>query len=185
MYCPRCSQQQVSHDIRFCSRCGFPLSSVAELLASGGIAAASDAPATDAVLSPRQKGVRRGAMIMFGAVALFFPVILLTLIEEDFVALLAFVALIFIAGLMRSLYARLFQSDAPRKAKGLASGQTENYPPVPVASAARGTELPPLRSVPVPSFTSYPHDTAEMAQPPSVTESTTRLLEDETGGKRG
>jgi hypothetical protein len=36
MHCPSCGQQQVSSDLRFCSRCGFPLALVAEVLSHGG-----------------------------------------------------------------------------------------------------------------------------------------------------
>ncbi len=37
MHCPRCGQQQVSGETKFCSRCGFQLVIVTELLANGGI----------------------------------------------------------------------------------------------------------------------------------------------------
>lgn len=37
MHCPRCGQQQVSTETKFCSRCGFQLGLVAELLANGGV----------------------------------------------------------------------------------------------------------------------------------------------------
>ncbi len=33
MYCPNCSQQQISPETKFCSRCGFPLILVAEIVA--------------------------------------------------------------------------------------------------------------------------------------------------------
>ena len=36
MHCPRCGQQQVSDQTKFCSRCGFQLGLVAELLEHGG-----------------------------------------------------------------------------------------------------------------------------------------------------
>ena len=36
MHCPRCGQQQVSEQTKFCSRCGFQLGLVSELLANGG-----------------------------------------------------------------------------------------------------------------------------------------------------
>ncbi len=36
MHCPRCGQQQVSDETKFCSRCGFQLAIVAELLHHGG-----------------------------------------------------------------------------------------------------------------------------------------------------
>ena len=37
MHCPNCGQQQISSDTKFCSRCGFQLSIVSELLANGGV----------------------------------------------------------------------------------------------------------------------------------------------------
>lgn len=37
MHCPRCGQEQISEDIKFCSRCGFPLGLVSEILAHGGL----------------------------------------------------------------------------------------------------------------------------------------------------
>ncbi|HEY0659357.1 MAG TPA: hypothetical protein VGD05_12820, partial [Pyrinomonadaceae bacterium] len=36
MHCPRCGQQQVSVETKFCSRCGFPLGLTAEVLSHGG-----------------------------------------------------------------------------------------------------------------------------------------------------
>lgn len=36
MHCPRCGQQQISDQTKFCSRCGFQLGLVGELLANGG-----------------------------------------------------------------------------------------------------------------------------------------------------
>jgi hypothetical protein len=36
MHCPSCGQQQISSETKFCSRCGFPLGLVSEVLAHGG-----------------------------------------------------------------------------------------------------------------------------------------------------
>ena len=36
MHCPRCGQQQISDQTKFCSRCGFQLGLVSELLQNGG-----------------------------------------------------------------------------------------------------------------------------------------------------
>ena len=36
MFCPNCGQQQATEQMRFCSRCGFPLGLVSEILANGG-----------------------------------------------------------------------------------------------------------------------------------------------------
>ena len=39
MYCPNCGQQQISEEMRFCSRCGLALSGLAEWLAGGRLPA--------------------------------------------------------------------------------------------------------------------------------------------------
>jgi hypothetical protein len=58
MYCPKCSQQQLSEQVRFCSRCGFNLDTVkASLAADGGVAMT---PA-----HPRQRDVNIGVTLMF------------------------------------------------------------------------------------------------------------------------
>lgn len=36
MYCPRCGEQQVSGNLRFCNKCGLPLAVVSEVLSNGG-----------------------------------------------------------------------------------------------------------------------------------------------------
>lgn len=37
MFCPKCSREQSSSDLRFCPRCGFRLEAVGELMANGGV----------------------------------------------------------------------------------------------------------------------------------------------------
>ncbi len=59
MYCPKCSQQQVSEDLRYCSRCGFPLTGVALVLNNDGLI-----PQLAAQNIPR----RRGNMIKEGLI---------------------------------------------------------------------------------------------------------------------
>jgi hypothetical protein len=36
MFCPNCSQEQISDDIKFCKSCGFPLADVSEALKNNG-----------------------------------------------------------------------------------------------------------------------------------------------------
>jgi hypothetical protein len=175
MFCPQCNQQQVSADVRFCSRCGFPLGVVSELIAHGGHLPALASSETEArTLSPRQRGARKGALVMIGAFALALIALLLTLMKEDFFVLLPLVALIFVGGLVRTLYARLLEEDAPRPRRA------EKSQAALAGDATRAGELPPMRSVPASAFAQpTPSVTAEMAQPPSVTESTTRLLQED------
>ncbi|MCA1591434.1 MAG: hypothetical protein LC754_02015 [Acidobacteria bacterium] len=92
MFCPQCSQQQLSNDVRFCSRCGFALGAVARVLESGGVLPVASAEVGGRELTPRQRGTRKGAIVMVGAFALALLVVLLTLFKEDFFMLMPFVA---------------------------------------------------------------------------------------------
>jgi hypothetical protein len=80
------------------------------------------------------------------------------------------------AGLMRILYAVIFQEGAPRKKK-----HESSLPYAPIiteqfGTASRRSALPPSQGVPVVAFNKQRVDTAEMVSPPSVTEHTTKLL---------
>lgn len=71
MYCPRCAQQQVSDEMKFCSRCGLPLSGLLDWLAMSGTQAGTAPKTSLASNSPRRKGIRRGAKVMFFSAVLF------------------------------------------------------------------------------------------------------------------
>ena len=61
MYCPKCGHQQVSDDMRFCSRCGFQLTGVAELLTTNELGA----PAAGQLEKRAPRVSRRGARLLF------------------------------------------------------------------------------------------------------------------------
>lgn len=188
MHCPQCGQQQASEEMRFCSRCGFPLGGVAQLMANGGTLSTIAGDSSCTKLSSRRKGVRRGAiLIMLGAVLV--PLLALLIdpppgsLPEDRMPylLIPLSAIIFFAGgLMRILYALLFEDSTPPALQA-----SKFAPPTSPSSIAgqlnipaRGSALPPLTSVPVPEWKSQAN-TAEIISPSSVTENTTRLLYDE------
>lgn len=109
MFCPNCGQQQVSDEMRFCSRCGLALSGLAEWLAGGMLVRRAEEPLTP---SRRRKAIRRAAKMMFFSGALF-PIFLAISIGIDepgplFVPLIPF----FIAGVWM-LYARIFMDETP------------------------------------------------------------------------
>ena len=70
MFCPKCSQQQVSDDMRFCSRCGLQLSAVKELLDSNGALATDATENHDNRSESHQKDVNLGAVLMLVGAAL-------------------------------------------------------------------------------------------------------------------
>lgn len=179
MHCPQCGQQQVTSELRFCSRCGFPLSGVTELLQTGGVLPQAQLPEGQRI-SPRRKGVQQGVALIFLAVVLtpLFGVLNGYLnFPEIFVALSAIIG--FIGGPLRILYAAIFEEGAQKIVYVNAQQQPQGFPayqqPRAMADVNRGRALPPQQSIPVPGWRRP--DTSELAHPPSVTENTTKLLD--------
>ena len=169
MYCPRCSQEQGAGEMRFCSRCGFPLTTLTQLVANGGILKGFDIEVKPQ-LSRRQKGIRWGALLMIISGVLVPGVALLSAIEGDLAVLFVPVLLVFFTGLFRLLYAYLLQPSPPAPNQ-IPSTAALNAP-------AHRAGLPAHQSVPISTWR-QPIDTSEMTQPASVTDHTTKLLQDE------
>lgn len=171
MYCPDCGQQQVSDEMRFCSRCGLALTGLAEWLA-GSRLPLKQAEAQTTALSPRRKGIRRAAKLMFFS-GVLFPLFLIISIGVGEPGPIAVPALLFFISLAMMLYARLF-SDKNPPLVNIPAAQTTTLN----STATRGA-LPPPINVPVPGAGRQQVRTNDLAQRPSVTEHTTRLLDNE------
>ena len=173
MHCPQCGQEQFSSEMRFCKSCGFSLDGVKHLLATAEASPANEKENHRPRESPRRKGVRQGVILLFISMV-FMP--LITLIGKprgDFLPMI-----FLMAGLMRILYAVIFQQGAPRKKKQRALPDVGPITTDQIGAAARGSALPPSQSVPVSVVSARGMDTSEMVSPPSVTEHTTKLLEE-------
>jgi len=177
MYCPQCGQQQVSDSLRFCSRCGFPLEGVLQLLGSGGALPFYQPPSGPREMSARRKGVRQGAaLFLAGAVLVPMLGILNGFIHGpsllDILVPLAAV-IFFLGGLMRMLFAAVFEEGAPRH-----HIVTTSYAPPTISQLGTHAPaaLPPAQNTSATGWRSRPI-TAEIRQPSSVTENTTRLLD--------
>jgi hypothetical protein len=168
MYCPNCGQQQISEEMRFCSRCGLALSGLAEWMAGGMLVTRAD---ETRALSPssRRKAIRRAGKLMFFSVALFVVAMALS-VAIDEPGPLIFPALLFFASLVWMLYSRLFMDHTPPTLNKVA--QPLAFGPMP----ARASLSPPT-NVPMPDFGRQQVRTNELVQAPSVTEHTTRLLD--------
>jgi choline-glycine betaine transporter len=165
--------------MRFCSRCGFPLTIVSQLVANGGALAGFDAEGKRQ-LTPREMGVRWGALLMIISAVLFPIVLLFAAMKHDAVVLLLPVFLVFLVGMARLLYAKLLQPNTPIQKEVLfAAGQRMDQQ----LSSEHRLGLPANQNVPVSAWR-QPIDTSEMAQPPSVTDNTTKLLSDDAELKR-
>ena len=179
MFCPQCGQQQISGEMRFCSRCGFPLGGVIQLLAGGGInAATNDAVATSKQRSPRRRGYRQGALMML--IAMIATPVMAILSEGVGLpeVLIPLIAIIFFwGGIIRMIYARIFEDAAVGAAQNTPPAYIPPTGPSQFSTGAPQSALPPQRSVPVSNWR-QPTNTAEIIPPASVTENTTRLLDE-------
>lgn len=177
MYCPQCGQQQVSDVTRFCSRCGFLLDGVTAVLASGGQVPIRHVQSGNTKLSPRSKGVRQGALMMLSTL-LLVPLMAIITVNFDIAPELfvpATAILFFVGGLLRILYALMMEDANPQTEVN----QTAAYGPagIPqVDTSARNFALPPASENPAAGWRPRTN-TAEIYQPPSITENTTRLLD--------
>jgi len=187
MYCPQCGQQQVPGTVRFCSRCGFPLDGVMQLLGSGGMLPAYRDPDAPKEISPRRKGVKQGGMLfLLGAILVPILGLFASYIHGPFPEILAGLAAIicFLGGPLRMLYAALFEEGAPSPV--LHGPRTYVAPPMSPPKFRPQVNNAALQPPPANSASSWRRpNTAELANPPSVTENKTRLLdkEDRTGNQ--
>lgn len=163
MFCPKCGQQQSSEQIRFCSRCGFQLSDVRDLLNADSVITTSKPESPLPILvslimfiaallalaaSLAYVGPQSGQMVMFSLIA-------------------AAITLVFLLSCRPwRLIRRIFSQDAEQVKQ--------------VNSASAEYALPPARTIPAMDFGTQRVKTSEIIQPSSVTEHTTRLLETET-----
>lgn len=177
MYCPQCGQQQVSGAIRFCSRCGFLLDGVAAVVASGGTVPVRYLQPGNQAPSPRSKGVRQGAMLMLSGM-LVVPIVAIlsyNLLYEVSNLIIPLTAIFcFIGGLLRILYALIMEDATPESRINEAGGYAPAAPQF--DNAAGRAALPPASANPAMNWRPRPN-TAEIYQPPSITENTTRLLD--------
>jgi hypothetical protein len=179
IFCPKCGQPQAANETRFCSRCGFPLAGVVQLVSTGG-AVPQMTPGDVGIkgMSPRQRATRQGLMMMLSTILVVPLVAILTvnldLLPQMLIPLTAMI--LFIGGLLRIIYGKLFEENWPRnQVGGPATAYVPPYMAPPMNAPARA-EIGGKQSIPATAW-QRPRNTAELVNPPSVTENTTRLLD--------
>src|SRR5262245_41105008 len=182
MHCPRCAQQQVSEQTKYCSRCGFPLTLVAELLNNGG-----SLPELD--LLAQRKGKWKWLNKKNGMIFSAFWFFLFTVVFTSFLGVLGapgeLIGLLALKGVFGGFLIFLFSAIFLPSSKPKLPHYYP-YPPVPFqvpiqmsGQSYQPVALPPQQSQPVqtyapPAAGSW-RDTNDFSRP-SVTEGTTRLL---------
>ena len=152
MFCSKCGQQQASESVRFCSRCGFKLSTVEEGLAKRLIMMAMYLVITIC------------AIIGWGSITTG-PNYMQLRVVITVIAALTFYLLF--SGDLKHILNKLFSLNVEQKNQD--------------ALAGREYALAPAQSIPMPTPGSRRVNTAEMVQPPSITEHTTILLDKDRG----
>ena len=168
MYCPNCGQQQISDEMRFCSRCGLALTGLVDWLAGGRVQPVEQVQVQQP--SPRRKHLRRAAKLMFVS-GVLFPIFLLICLAIDEGGPMFIPCFVLFISLVWMLYARLFISNTPRV--DYRAPQTTTLGSIPARSS-----LPPATTTSIPAGRPQVR-TNELAQPPSVTENTTRFFDNE------
>lgn len=170
MFCPRCGQQSPD-EVRFCPRCGLSLAGLPAYVAGNEYTPAGTPAPGAPVMTARRRGMRRGAKLMF-ICGVLLPAAALLAFEDDAPGPLLLVCTTFLAGLAWFVYSWLF-NDNVLPVKTRASRKE-------LKKAARErAALGAAQFVPASTFSRQPQraNTAEIYQPPSVTENTTKLLD--------
>lgn len=188
MFCPRCSQQQISEETRFCSRCGFPLGLVSEILSHGGFLPQLAALVEKKKFWTRRMGMKIGVAWLLIFLLVFAP--LLGLADADDAAGVA-AAIGFLGAFLIMVFSWLFLEGEPKISKiedlKLSANFTTPAPAV-AGEKAQPNALPPIQNQPAQSYIppsvataagawKVP-DTGDFAKPPSVTEPTTKLFKE-------
>ncbi|MBC7900546.1 MAG: zinc ribbon domain-containing protein [Saprospiraceae bacterium] len=183
MHCPKCGQQQVSEDTRFCSRCGFLLAGVSEVVANGGLLPGSQSTQLRSGPTPRSTGLKQGLFIFLLSFLLVpLAIVISQALQADEFASVIITIILTVGGILRMAYALMFESGEP-------SGDRHNEADIKAEGSnffnrqPKPNELPPHQSIPisayVPAGTGAWRDTNELNEPGSVTDNSTKLLQKE------
>lgn len=180
MYCPQCGQERISEQTNFCSRCGFLLTGVSRLLSTSGELSGSTLTTPSKATSRRAEGLKQGLFI-FLLTFLVVPIVAVLSVSFDIEPWAVVISAIglFVGGILRMVYALMFESSDNSAAPQLGLAPNVDR----LASPTSGPRaLPPQQTYPASSYVAPApgrwRETNDL-QPTSVTESTTRLLENE------
>lgn len=180
MHCPRCGQQQVTEEIKFCSRCGFPLGLVSEILSHGGfLPQLADLQKNKNWLT-RNFGLKASLVWFLLICFLLLPLAAITRAPGGVVAVLAIIG--FCGALLMTVLSFLFLQKETKPYQGQNDFQNETYAPQHLSGKRAQTALPPPTSQPVSSYEpplagSWKAPETGDLVPHSVTEGTTKLLQ--------
>lgn len=178
MHCPSCGQQQISNETKFCSRCGFQLALVSQLLANGGYL-----PQLAELYKSKRTFFSRKNGVIFSILWFVFFVMMMPaffgIVGADAGAAVSAVFGIFTTIMLMIVSLAFLKKSSPRF----------QLPGIDVNSARLAGHqgnpamhhLPPQQTSPAASYMPpngdwRAPDTGELERPGSVTDGTTKLL---------
>jgi hypothetical protein len=180
MHCPRCGQEQISEQTKFCSRCGFQLGLVSELLSHGGfLPQLADLTKGKKCIFNRKNGVIF-SILWFIFWVMMLPAFIGVSNGPDELAGASAVFGVFTT-MMLMIVSFAFLKKAPKTFE-LPVGHQAVSAPTLYGTTASPAALPPQHSQPASDYAApvggwRTPDTGDFARPGSVTDSTTKLLE--------
>jgi len=178
VHCPKCGQQQISEETRFCSRCGLLLTEIATVVANNGMV-----PGKTSGPSARTRGFKQGLFLLLSALLIVPIGAMITMVTDSppFMAA-GLLFLTVVGGVLRMAYALLFESSE----SGSATLEQNLKAKTDKVLKKKRQQNPELTAAPASAeFYSDPKaqrwlETNELATPPpSVTDNTTKLLQTE------
>lgn len=178
MHCPSCGQQQISQETKFCSRCGFPMGLIAEILAHGGFLPQLAELHKKKTLYSKKNGVVASIMWFILFTMLLPAIIGIANGPGEAQGICAVIG--FFGGLMMLIASLVFLPSS----RPLFVPRAPMMPGMQPAAGLYGAPhaqgaLPPQQSVPASAYTAPRpgkwRDTNDL-QPTSVTDETTKLL---------
>ena len=127
MFCPKCSQEQFSQTTRFCSRCGFLLTGIIAVVENDGIIPNASNEENKKLTTLRKKGLKQGLFMLL--LTILLSPILMILGKELHIRPALFILSMFILftlGIVRMLYAKMFETDEPESSGALNNSGFQN-----------------------------------------------------------
>jgi hypothetical protein len=179
MFCPQCGQQQISAETRFCSKCGLPLNLVAEVVTHGGTL-----PQIEQLYKGKSKFFTRRNGLIFSLLWFLFFVLILTpfwgILDVDELAGMSAILGIF-GGLIIMLSSLFFLKPESKNFRNQNELEAGNFNRNSLYGNKNQNALPPQQTYPVSDYAQPQAGSwrsTEDLQPTSVTEETTKLLDE-------
>ncbi|HVE55690.1 MAG TPA: zinc ribbon domain-containing protein [Pyrinomonadaceae bacterium] len=175
MFCPKCSQEQVSDETRFCSRCGFQLNVIKALLTN------DDFPPNTEIQKPERRLLRKRDLTIGAAIMFLFALISAAITVDMPPSHSARIILLTVGWLVLTLLINIKPIFQYFVRGEISAGDRESLDSkfktqTGLPNGFQNPALPTAHSIPADLMMPTAANTAEMVQPLSITEPTTNLL---------